>query len=54
MSLAVAAAASRFPPAVSRLDHGLRLAVLIPLGVAVFLSAARLLRVRELEALRAR
>ncbi len=53
MSLAAAAAGSRFAPAVSRLDHALRLAVLIPLGVAVFAAAARLLRVRELEALRA-
>ena len=53
MSAAVRAAGALLPVAVTRLDHCIHLAVLAPLGLIVFYGAARLLSVRELEALRA-
>jgi putative peptidoglycan lipid II flippase len=53
MGTVCAAAAAALPTPVSRFAHALRLAVVVPLGVAVFYAAARALRVPELEALRA-
>lgn len=53
MGLACEAAARVLPAPVSRMDHAIHLAVLVPLGVAVFYAAARALRIRELEELRA-
>jgi putative peptidoglycan lipid II flippase len=53
MGAVCAAAAAWLPVPVSRSTHALRLAVVVPLGVAVFYAAARALRVPELEAIRA-
>jgi putative peptidoglycan lipid II flippase len=53
MGIVCSAAAAALPAPASRAAHGLRLAVVVPLGVAVFYAAARVLRVPELEAVRA-
>jgi putative peptidoglycan lipid II flippase len=53
MGVVCAGAAAALPAPVSRALHALRLAVVVPLGVAVFYAAARALRVPELEAVRA-
>jgi putative peptidoglycan lipid II flippase len=53
MGLVCSLAAAALPEPASRATHALRLAVVVPLGVAVFYAAARALRLPELEAFRA-
>jgi hypothetical protein len=53
MGIVCYAAAAALPAADSRATHALHLAVVIPLGVAVFYAAARVFRIPELDNLTA-